>query len=184
MLDTIEQTPSPSEGAELLRAMLSAVERRTPVPNHHHHHHHLPSGSPPFLSRTPELPVLRKRADYYVQQLGFPREIVAVTLESLGPGAHDNDILNRLNQRMKGTPVAPLPPATPPFNEEPATSQVTPVPGGVAVMDRQRRNVDTSNLRPIVIDGSNVAMRCVCYVYAQDTACTCTCTFVVTCIPP
>ena len=192
MLDTIENrhhhhsspaTPSPSfsppphpqngEGdsinAELLRAMLDTVERRVPNPRHHHHHHHhhhppsSSSGSPPFLSRTPELPALRKRVDYYVQQLGFPREIVAVTLESLGPGAHDNDILNRLNQRMKGTPVVPLPPAPPPF-EEPVISQVTAP--GVAVMDRlQRRPVDPSNLRPIVIDGSNVAMRYVMYIH-------------------
>lgn len=194
MLDTIENrhhhhspVPSPSfsppphlqngEGdsinAELLRAMLSTIERRTPTSSNHHHHHHHHHPSPQFLPRTPELPVFRKRVDYYVQQLGFPQEIVEVTLESLGPGAHDNDILNRLNQRMRGTPVMPLPPAPPPF-EEPVTSQVTSP--GVAVVDRlqQRRPIDPSNLRPIVIDGSNVAMRYVMYI-TQDIACTYMC---------
>lgn len=91
-----------------------------------------------------------QRISYFVQ-LGYPREKVEGVVESLGPAATEDDILSRLvkmsgnihsaeqrgrlsHSRLRG------------FSGEPMLSRPTPVR-------------DPSILRPIVIDGSNVAMR-------------------------
>lgn len=132
-----------SVNAGLLRAMLSTVESRATVPPYQYPAHLLPRNSP-------EVPISRKKVDYYVQ-LGFQQEIVESTIASLGPGAHDNDIMHRLNMRgtrAQSKSAVILEPVTP--------GQATPPSCGVGEV---RRVMDPSNLRPVVVDGSNVAMR-------------------------
>lgn len=170
MLDLIDPSPPPSlsppppplgderdsVNAGLLRAMLSTVERKAAVsppflpPSYHHHHQQYPHLIP---RNSPEFPLNREKVDYYVQ-LGFQQEIVESTIASLGPGAHDNDIMHRLNMRGKVIP----PPR--PVEEVMTPGMVTTGTGSIG--DRevlQRRVMDPSNPRPIVVDGSNVAMR-------------------------
>lgn len=144
--------------AGLLRAMLSTVEGKA-------------SSSPPSLHphliarNSPQLPVNRKRIDYYMR-LGFPQEIVESTIASLGPGAHDNDIMHRLN--MRGSVVPPRSVVIP-EDVAPPGVVTTPVGGvGEGALQGQRPPVDPSNLRPIVVDGSNVAMR---YVACGQQCC-------------
>lgn len=168
MLDLIENlSPSPplspppqqrEEGnsVEILHNLLSTSEGKRVVSPAHQY----------LISRTsPELPRNREKVDYYVQKLGFPQEIVVATIESLGWEAHDNAILNRLNSRMKGSCIPPRPHGQQLGGEEAGgTAGISVVGGGGGGGGGggegvQRRVLDPSNLRPIVIDGSNVAMR-------------------------
>ena len=105
--------------------------------------------TPALLSRTPQvqLPVSREKVQYYVR-LGFPQEIVESTIASLGPGAHDNDIMHRLN--MRGAVAPPPRPVVITEETTPPGPAPTPVVDGI---------LSSPNLRPIVVDGSNVAMR-------------------------
>ncbi len=119
------------------------------------HAHHLTPRSSLDPSRDPS------KRDYYVKNLRFPPDIVEDTLDSLGPKATDNDIMHRLNQLMTGMNIS----ARHAVEEAPAlpgghvTSHVT---SHVTAPVEQRKAVvivDPKKLRPIVIDGSNVAMR-------------------------
>lgn len=122
-----------------------------------HSYQDRPVAEPPLVSRASTRPSMKRKIEYYVA-LDFPQDLVEATLESLGLDASDNDILNRLNRLVKGkhaslnmvnTPTVCPPPPPPPSYGEPLTSHVT----------QPRRVMDPSKLRPIVIDGSNVAMR-------------------------
>ena len=97
-------------------------------------------------------PQKEQRIEFFVR-LGFLREKVEAVLESLGPDTMDDDILARLvkvssrSPSSTGQKVKNLNNSRPRgCSGEPLLS--TPVPAK-----------DPSLLRPIVIDGSNVAMR-------------------------
>ena len=114
-------------------------------------------GTQALLTRSANDSSTKRRIDYFVGQLGFPRVIVESTLDSLGPAASYNDILNRLNRlclmtvgNNKLTGVY-RPPAT--IDKSVGVNQESPP------LRQQQRVVDPTKLRPIVIDGSNVAMR-------------------------
>lgn len=80
-------------------------------------------------------------------------------MESLGPGADNNEIMSRLN---KGAPLAP--PGnrlyqSPPMGVD-SMGTVGHVVGHMTGSEHHQRSVvDPAKLRHIVIDGSNVAMR-------------------------
>lgn len=97
-------------------------------------------------------PQKEQRIEFFVR-LGYLREKVEAVLESLGPDTMDDDILARLvkvssrSPSSTGQKVKNLSNSRPRgYSGEPLLS--TPVPAK-----------DPSLLRPIVIDGSNVAMR-------------------------
>lgn len=92
------------------------------------------------------LPPQQKRIEYFVK-LGYPQPEVETVLESLGSDATDNDILARLISTKPTLPVVHVPVSLPP---RPAV----PEEGSTAQTNRE-------GLRPVVIDGSNVAMRLV-----------------------
>ncbi len=77
--------------------------------------------------------------NYFVEQLCYPRDEVVSTMVSLGPKASTDDILHRL---IRGAPL-----------------KTTHNSSSVSVKEQLECRVDPSKLRPIVIDGSNVAMR-------------------------
>lgn len=117
------------------------------------------SKDPPLLmSRTPVEPMMQKKRDYYVQALGFPADKVEATLESLGPWATDNAILERLNNYkfVVNSPTVPPSMVKPASVGEYVPRPVLEEAVGVSHVTNQ---VAGSKLRPIVIDGSNVAMR-------------------------
>ena len=107
----------------------------------------------------------RERKFEYFLQLGYPREKIEAVLDSLGSDATDNAILERL-VRVSRPPSADVHRSSQRLNisrprgysGEPLLSACIPVR-------------DPSTLRPIVIDGSNVAMR---YDIQLTSACMCT----------
>lgn len=97
-------------------------------------------------------PQKEQKIEFFVR-LGFPQEKVEAVLESLGPDTMDDDILARLvkvssrSPASTGQKVKNLSNSRPRgYSGEPLLS--TPVPAK-----------DPSILRPVVVDGSNVAMR-------------------------
>jgi hypothetical protein len=139
--------------AGLLRTMLPTAEGKG-------------AASPPYpnlISRNSsqlpvyhvQLPVSREKIEYYVR-LGFSQEVVESTIASLGPGAHDNDIMHRLN--MRGAVTPPTRPVMIPEEATPPGPMTVPpvVCGGYG---EGGAPPSSHNLRPIVVDGSNVAMR-------------------------
>ena len=104
-----------------------------------------------------------------MKSLHFPAQVVEETLDQLGPSATDNDIQDRLNKLMTGIYVSKPRPVAADDGlggggggggsgcAGHGMSHVIPV-GGV-VVERAKVVVDPKKLRPIVIDGSNVAMR-------------------------
>ena len=123
-------------------------------------------------------PDVQKKRDYLVRTLGFPQDRVDSTLESLGPQASINEILNRLNKLVSSAPSTGLGGVSAGVVKPPLAGGSDYIlrtvgsedVGGVVTLggERQPRKVDSSKLRPIVIDGSNVAMRFVC-------VCVCVC---------
>ena len=109
----------------------------------------------------------QKRIDYFVQ-LEFPHDKVQSILESLGPTASDNEVMNLL---MKGAPaVLPVNKSSGAYRNHVDGTRDYSESFGVTVMksephlqqqaaQQKEMAVDASNLRHIVIDGSNVAMR-------------------------
>ena len=77
--------------------------------------------------------LLHKRVNQYVQ-LGFPVEQVKAVIESLGPTASENDVMSRLVLMKSAKPAPPL-------------------------VVSSSLGLSKEGLRPIVIDGSNVAMK-------------------------
>lgn len=137
---TLSPPPAPHLGdvrdlvnAGPLRDVLYTIEAAGKANNH-------------LVARNSPPAVDRQRVEYYVQ-LGYPQEIVETTIASLGKGAHDNDIMNRLIKR--GAVASPNRSAVVPEDAPPAVMMV-PV---------ERPVPNSQNLRPIVVDGSNVAMR-------------------------
>lgn len=110
---------------------------------------------------------MQRKIDYYVKDLGYPQDKVEATLDSLGPKATVNEIINRLNKVSSRVPSNSIPATIP----KPAADYtramgdyIRPIGledmgGVVSTGDRLHRKVDSSKLRPVVIDGSNVAMR-------------------------
>lgn len=88
--------------------------------------------------------VYRKRIQQFIS-LGFQAEQVESVIESLGPDASDNDIMARL---VKLTPTPEKCSPVRNTSSRPSTGEFVPQPA----MNRE-------GLRPIVIDGSNVAMK-------------------------
>ncbi|XP_022081675.1 probable ribonuclease ZC3H12D isoform X2 [Acanthaster planci] len=87
-----------------------------------------------------------------MQKLGFPKEQVHSILQQLGPNADHNDILGALvNQRPTKTDLEEVEETG---KEETRTSgdMSDGLPSGDGAED------ESNNLRPIIIDGSNVAM--------------------------
>ena len=99
----------------------------------------------PYLGRQ-HIPPQQKRIEYFVK-LGYPQPEVETVLESLGSDSSDNDVLARLISTQPTPPVVHVPASLPPrsaVTEEGPTGQI-----------------NREGLRPVVIDGSNVAMRLV-----------------------
>lgn len=95
-------------------------------------------------------PTRERKLDYFLQ-LGYPREKIEAVLDSLGPAATENAVLERLVRVVSRPPSADrsqrLSVSRPRgYNGEPLSCT------SIAVKD-------PSTLRPVVIDGSNVAMR-------------------------
>lgn len=92
----------------------------------------------------------REQATQYFVSLNFPREKVEAVVNSMDVGADYDDILRRLNTlNVSSRPVSNLSMSRPyTYNGEPILSS-------------------NATLRPIVIDGSNVAMRYV-YIYMYN----------------
>ena len=125
---------------------------------------------PVLLSRSPDQ--REKKIDYFVNTLNFPREKVESVLDSLGPDAADNDILERLVKVCRPT-VKPGSSYNPPqqrgkypgagggTNGECMTppSQLSPPLPMTSLSPAPPVIRDPARLRHIVIDGSNVAMR-------------------------
>ena len=88
--------------------------------------------------------VYRKRIQQFIS-LGFQAEQVESVIESLGPDASDNDIMARL-VKLTPTPEKCSPVRT--TSSRPPTGEFVPQP-----------TINREGLRPIVIDGSNVAMK-------------------------
>ena len=104
---------------------------------------------------------LEKRTSYFVNTLDFPRERVQAVLESLGPQASDNEVMDLL---MKGLPG--VQPINKSMNSRRIATPLAADGGSRVLVDEHEQQVlqpkvpvDPSKLRPIVIDGSNVAMR-------------------------
>lgn len=91
-------------------------------------------------------PLQHKRIENFVK-LGYPQPEVETVLDSLGSDASDNDVLARLISTKPTPPVVHVPACLPPrtIAEDGASMQI-----------------NREGLRPVVIDGSNVAMRLVC----------------------
>ena len=88
----------------------------------------------------------QKRIEYFVK-LGYPQPEVEMVLESLGSDSSDNDVLARLISTKPTPPIVHVPaslPSRPAVTDEGSTTQI-----------------NREGLRPVVIDGSNVAMRLV-----------------------
>ena len=125
----------------------------------------------PIPPRTLVEPDMQRQIDYYVKQLGYPQDKVETTLESLGRKASVNDVINRLNKVSPRRPSmsmpsggvlkAPVPagPSTGEYLQTIGIEEVAGLVGGVVGERVPRKVVDRTQLRPIVIDGSNVAMR-------------------------
>ncbi len=130
-----------------------------------------------LLPRDTPDPNLEKRIEYFVK-LDFPRERVRSVLESLGPHASENEVMERL---MKVTPgiqpvIKPHPSSrrrgTPPGPDVGTDEQEQPPPSVPPTV--RKIPVDPSRLRAIVIDGSNVAMRSVNLFVGCFCCCLCT----------
>ena len=96
-------------------------------------------------------PGSERKLDYFLQ-LGYPREKIEAVLVSLGPAATENAILARL-VRVSRPPLADAHRSqklniSRPRRDNGEPLLTTPIPAR-----------DPSSLRPVVIDGSNVAMR-------------------------
>lgn len=94
----------------------------------------------------------------FFQKLGYSREDVVRVLDKLGEGALVNDVLQELIQT-----------GSRPVNHEPGTVPLLVPRGSCGTRDSAQHRLGSdlgedcgsraSLLRPIVIDGSNVAMR-------------------------
>lgn len=125
---------------------------------------------PPLVARSSVEPDMQRKIDYYVRQLGYPQDKVETTLDSLGPNATVNEIINRLNKVSSGghsavgsVGMVKPQPATVLEYVRPSPEYVRPIgleeAGNLVERFAPRVKVDSSKLRPVVIDGSNVAMR-------------------------
>ena len=101
---------------------------------------------------------LREQAIQYFVSLNFPREKTEAVVNSMEVGAEYDDILRRLNAlHVTARPMSNLSMSRPyTHNGEPILSS-------------------NATLRPIVIDGSNVAMRFVLYIHVCKYLCVCVC---------
>uniref|UniRef100_A0A3B3Q1T7 Rege-1 UBA-like domain-containing protein n=1 Tax=Paramormyrops kingsleyae TaxID=1676925 RepID=A0A3B3Q1T7_9TELE len=109
----------------------------------------------------------------FALKLGYSEELVQLVLSKLGPGALINDILGELvklgskPEAEPGCGTAALPSAS--LSATSSSSSSTSSPSGVfrSASNSLRSDSpiypespdDTDNLRPVVLDGSNVAMR-------------------------
>ena len=112
---------------------------------------------PTTTCRDPALPSpssvqYNKRVTQFVE-LGYPQDKVETVVKSLGVEASDNDIMARL---VSINIVRPVSTGGASSSAKPET---TPVPATIGVQQQRE------GLRPIVIDGSNIAMRYVMYMY-------------------
>lgn len=83
----------------------------------------------------------------FFHKLGYSKEEVCKVLDKLGQGASDNDLLQELVQ-MGSRPQEPKPVAQRACRTLPTFQ-----------MSTEEAEDPASDLRPIVIDGSNIAMR-------------------------
>ena len=89
----------------------------------------------------------RQRKIDFAVDLGYPQQKVEAALRSLGPDATVDQLLKRLASGLSG-PYAAHERTKPPLNEERESTASAQAPVK-----------DSSQLRPIVVDGSNVAMK-------------------------
>lgn len=120
-----------------------------------------------LLPRDPSDPNMEKRIEYFVK-LDFPKEIVRSILISLGPHASENEVMDRL---MKVAPGGQA--VNKSLNDRRRGSPPRGDAGGSQIDEHEQQQqqiqqkqqmqrkipLDPSKLRPVVIDGSNVAMR-------------------------
>lgn len=156
--------PAVADNADLLKtlALLSQEDKQAWRASH--------DPQPSLVSRACVEPDMQRKIDYYVNILGYGREKVEATLHSLGPKATVNEIIHRLNKMSSrvpnvaapGKPSVPVGPADywrPIIGEYARPIGLEDAGGVVNACERLPRKVDSSKLRPVVIDGSNVAMR-------------------------
>lgn len=129
------------------QALIDGLSQRDGLDNNR-----LPSSQ--SSSRASSPPVYEKRIAQFIE-LGFPQDKIQATFDSLGRNASDNDVMERLViiHPPQERPLVPRPPA--------AVTVVDRSPPQVPVgRDVPRPGIGCGGgLRPIVIDGSNVAMK-------------------------
>lgn len=127
-----------------------------------------PSGDPPQSETSPLTdPVADCRTKVeFALKLGYPEELVLLVLRKLGPGALINDILGELVKLGTKTEVEQgPPPASQSSFTSLSSSLVCSSSSSNSRLDSYRLLCpsqlldDKENLRPVVVDGSNVAMR-------------------------
>ena len=144
-----------------LQGMLESITAEpqltlSPPPPPSSSHTYSPPPPTKILSSRSPAPANSSKIAYYVDNLHFRQDIVEDTLSSLGPEATHNAILHRLNQlSISKTHHRSTVTEEPPVNK--GIGHVTDHMTGPFVERVIRR--DPKKLRPIVIDGSNVAMR-------------------------
>lgn len=100
-------------------------------------------------------PELQLKVDFF-RKLGYSSEEIRVVLQKLGLGADTNTVLGELVKHgpaERDGPEAPPEPGEAPLVPRGGAGNKSPAPGP--------EETESDNLKPIVIDGSNVAMRCV-----------------------
>lgn len=100
-------------------------------------------------------PELQLKVDFF-RKLGYSSEEIRVVLQKLGQAADTNTVLGELVKHgpaERDGPEAPPEPGEAPLVPRGGAGNKSPAPGP--------EETESDNLKPIVIDGSNVAMRCV-----------------------
>ncbi|XP_077473963.1 putative ribonuclease ZC3H12C [Stigmatopora argus] len=102
----------------------------------------------------------RTKVDFALK-LGYPEELVLLVLQKLGPSALINDILGELVKLgTKADPVEPLKGIGGSQSPLPSSAYYSPSSSADSCMllCSSKHLEDKDNLRPVVVDGSNVAM--------------------------
>lgn len=116
-------------------------------------------GDPPETSLTDPITHCRTKVEFALK-LGYPEELVLLVLRKLGPDALINDILGELVKL--GTKIEMDQQGGQAVSQSPSSSLSSTSNSSLdssQLLCRSHLLEDKENLRPVVVDGSNVAMR-------------------------